>query len=379
MNFKDINIITMNILFQKNTDFLFACLVSLFLSGCGPRESANETGHDGQEQAHAAGGTPCVVVSTTDLKGIVEAIAGDKLELHCFGKGNQDPHELDILPSYVREMNDADLWIQVGNDIEAAWYPDLIANIKNPKILDGTEGFLDVSKGVTPMEGVVGNVMGVGHTSGVHPSGNPHYLLDPIEGIRTAEAIAARLSQLLPAEKSFFETNLKTFKDQLAIALVGKELAEKHDIVEFADHYMNDSLETYLKEQGHGIALQGWLGALQPYRGTPVVGDHDLWPYFCRRIGLSVVGYFEPEPGIPPTTKHLQALISQMESESVGIIMSAPYFDDRHAAFVSDHTGAKVLPMCHQSGARPGTEAYFDMVRHNMETIIAALKENAPD
>ncbi len=95
---------------------------------------------------------PCVVVSTTDVLGIVQAIAGDAVELHCFGKGNQDPHALDILPSYVREMNDADLWIQVGNDIEAAWYPDLISNVKNTKILDGQEGFLDLSQGVMELK-----------------------------------------------------------------------------------------------------------------------------------------------------------------------------------------------------------------------------------
>lgn len=369
----------MNNLFQKNTAFLLTCLLSLVFSGCDSKEGANETGHDGHEQVHTEGGAPCVIVSTTDLKGIVEAIGGDKLELHCFGKGNQDPHELDILPSYVREMNDADLWVQVGNDIEAAWYTDLIANINNPSVLEGKEGFLDVSTGVALMEGVVGNVQGVGHSSGVHPSGNPHYLLDPIEGIRVGEEIAARLSEVLPAEKSYFETNLKAFKHKLATALIGEELVRKHDVVNIAERFMNESLDAFLQEQGHGIPLGGWLGELQSFRGTPVVGDHDLWPYFCRRIGLSVLGYFEPEPGVPPTTKHLQALISQMKSESVEIIFSAPYFDDRHAAFVSENTGAKVLPMCHQTGARPGTDAYFDMVRHNMETIIAALKENAPE
>ena len=104
------------------------------------------------------------------------------------------------------------------------------------------------------------------------------------------------------------------------------------------------------------------------------MGDHDLWPYFSRRIGLAVLGYFEPEPGVPPTTKHLSALIGQMKTESVSIIFSAPYFDGRHARFVSENTGAKVLPMCHQTKARPNTDSYFEMVRHNMETVIAALE-----
>jgi len=163
----------------------------------------------------------------------------------------------------------------------------------------------------------------------------------------------------------------------LAEALLGAELAVRHDVIEIADLYLNDELTDFLGKQRHGIALGGWLGELAKHRATPVVGDHDLWPYFSRRIGFSVVGYFEPEPGVPPTTKHLRVLIDQMKKESVSIIFSAPYFDARHARFVSDNTGAKVLPMCHQTKARHNTDSYFDMVRHNMETVIAVLSKGA--
>ncbi len=354
---------------------LFICAFAWAFCGCDPQSRDDKHVSDEGAGGQAAGELPCVIVSTTDLKGIVEAISGDKIELHSFGKGNQDPHDLDILPSYVREMNDADLWVQVGNGIEAAWYPNLIRNANNPDIIDGAEGFMDVSQGVTPLEGIVGGILGAGHNSGVHEAGNPHYLLDPIEGIRVAELVAQRLSKMLPDLAVEFAENLDKFRDPLAKALIGEALAERHDVVQIADMYMAGTLDAFLEQQGHGVALQGWLGKLKEYRGTVIVGDHDLWPYFSRRIGLSVLGYFEPEPGIPPTTKHLQALIAQMKSQSVQIILSAPYFDKRHATFVSDNTGAVVLPMCHQTQARPGTETYFDMVRHNMETIIMGLKK----
>ena len=361
--------------FRLTFQALYICAFAWALCGCGPQNRDDKHASDEGTAEHSAGDLPCVIVSTTDLKGIVEAISGDNIELHSFGKGNQDPHDLDILPSYVREMNDADLWVQVGNGIEAAWYPNLIRNANNPDIIDGAEGFMDVSGGVTPLEGIVGGIMGVGHTSGVHEAGNPHHLLDPIEGIRVAELVARRLSKMLPDLAVDFAENLDKFRDPLAKALMGEALAERHDVVQIADMYMAGTLDAFLEQQGHGVALQGWLGELKAYRGTVVVGDHDLWPYFSRRIGLSVVGYFEPEPGIPPTTKHLQSLIAQMKAQSVQIILSAPYFDKRHATFVSENTGAVVLPMCHQTQARPGTETYFDMVRHNMDTIIQGLKQ----
>ena len=359
--------------------FRVACVSTIFavlLSGCGQSETGSVHDGDTHGHAHSAGGPPCVIVSTTDLMGIVEAIAGDSVELHCFGKGNQDPHALDILPSYVREMNDADLWIQVGNDIEAAWYPDLMANVKNPKINQGASGFIDTSKRVMPLEGAVGNVLGIGHSSGLHPSGNPHYLLDPIEGIRAANLVADRLSAILPEKKDKFQQSFEKFRKRLADALIGPELAARHDIIKIADLYLSGELNDFLSKQGDKISLGGWLGQLVKHRGTPIVGDHDLWPYFSRRIGFSVVGYFEPEPGVTPTTKHLRILIDQMKAESVSIIFSAPYFDERHARFVSKNTDARVLPMCHQTKARSNTETYFDMIQHNMETVIAALNKN---
>ena len=105
-------------------------------------------------------------MSTTDLYSITKAIAGDYLELHCFGKGHQDPHVLNILPSHVKQMNEADLWIQVGSDIEAGWYPDLISKVKNQQIIIGELGFLDLSTNAFSLEGYVGVIFSLGKKVG---------------------------------------------------------------------------------------------------------------------------------------------------------------------------------------------------------------------
>lgn len=354
---------------------LIGTLFALFIAGCAPKKSESASQEEVGGGIVAAKDTPCVVVSTTDLKAIVEAIASDAVEFHCFGKGNQDPHVLNILPSYVRQMNEADLWVQVGSDIESGWYPDLVANVTNPTIEQGSEGFLDLAGGIMKLEGTVGNLGDIGQKSGLHASGNPHYMLDPIEGIRAAKQVADRLGSIAPELNGQLQQNFEAFRKRIADALIGKQLAEQHDVIEIADLYMNDDLNDFLANQDHGIALGGWLGQLSKHRGTVIVGDHDLWPYFARRVGLAVLGYFEPEPGVTPTTKHLGILVKEMKTRSVTLIFSAPYFDPRHAKFISTNTGAKVLPMCHQTQARPGANSYFDMVRHNMETLIAALDE----
>ena len=355
--------------FISLTTFLLT-LTFLFV-GCGRPETSGLSSDSEPNNKNR----PCVVVSTTDLYSITKAIAGDYLELHCFGKGHQDPHVLNILPSHVKQMNEADLWIQVGSDIEAGWYPDLISKVKNQQIIIGELGFLDLSTNAFSLEGYVGGNFFTRQKSGFHEKGNPHYLLDPIEGIKAGSSILQRLSIILPSKKDEMAINYAGFRQQLAAALIGEELAQRHDVIEIANHYTNGSLNLFLEKQNHGIPLGGWLGSLRGYKGRVIVGDHDLWPYFVRRIGLSIVGYFEPKPGLPPTMKHLKLLIEDMAKNNANLIFSAPYFDERHADFISARTSAKILPMCHQTGARPYTQSYFDTIRHNMENVIKALAE----
>jgi ABC-type Zn uptake system ZnuABC Zn-binding protein ZnuA len=111
-----------------------------------------------------------------------------------------------------------------------------------------------------------------------------------------------------------------------------------------------------------------------PYRGSKVVGDHNLWPYLGRRFGISLVGFLEPKPGISPTTKHLQALVEMMKAEKVKVVLASPYFEIRHAQFVSKNTGAKIVPLAHQVGSRPRTDSYILMIDYNVRELAQALK-----
>ena len=137
-------------------------------------------------------------------------------------------------------------------------------------------------------------------------------------------------------------------------ALVGEKLARKFEFEKLALLYEEGKIEPFLKDQKEEGSLGGWLGMMLPYRGSKVVADHNLWPYFARRFGISLVGFLEPKPGISPTTKHLQALVEMMKAERVKAILSSPYFEIRSAQFVSKNTGAKVVPLGSSSGIPSG-------------------------
>lgn len=312
-----------------------------------------------------------IVVTSTDLASLVREVGGEHTKVFCLSQGPEDPHTIEVRPGFVRELNAADLFIQVGLGIENAWLKDLLASVKNAELKPGGKQNLNLGRGVRLLEGIEGT----GIAGSFHEEGNPHYLLDPVEGLKAAKAIRDRFAAMRPAWTNDFARRHAAFHTRLATALAGAECAKDADfeavVLQFERAKSKAELDALLKEH----QLGGWLAALLPYRGRVIVGDHDLWPYFARRYGLEILGYLEPSPGVPPTTKHLQALIGQMKERQVKVILSAPYFDARHGRFVAERSGAKVTPMAHQTGGRPGTEDYFSMLRYNAEQLLQALKE----
>src|SRR4030067_137502 len=112
-------------------------------------------------------------------------------------------------------------------ELEIGYAPDLLQNARNSRVLIGAPGFVDCSKVITPMEiptGIVDRSMG-----DVHPLGNPHYLLDPLNGLVVARLIRDRLIELRPEKKQFFEARYAMLYRKIGEALVGEKLARKYE------------------------------------------------------------------------------------------------------------------------------------------------------
>jgi ABC-type Zn uptake system ZnuABC Zn-binding protein ZnuA len=313
-----------------------------------------------------------VAATVPELGSLVRDIGGDQVEVTVFAKGTEDPHFIEPKPSFIRALNQAELYIQMGLDNEIGWAPVLLNNAANPQVLPGARGYLDASTVIAPLEvptGPVDRTMG-----DVHAAGNPHYLTDPLNGLKVAALIRDKLSELRPERQSYFAQRYEAFRQRLGVAMVGETLARKYDFEKLALLYEHGKLAEFLKQQGDEGKLGGWLGLMLPYYGTKVVADHNVWPYFARRFGISIVGVMEPKPGIPPTTKHLGELVNIIRAERVSTVLAVPYYDPRHAQFLAQNTGAQVVSMAHQVGARAGTDDYLDMIDYNVRHLAAALR-----
>ncbi len=312
-----------------------------------------------------------VCAATPDLGSLVEEVGGGEVAVTVFAKATEDPHYIEARPSFVKAASEADLLVVTGLDLDAGWLPAVLQGASNPRILPGSRGHLDAASAITPVDapaGVVDRSMG-----DVHALGNPHYLLDPLNGLRVAALIRDRLDDLRPAGRDAFHRRYDDFRRRLGTWLVGDALAGKYEFEKLAQLAEYGKLDGFLAQQGDAALLGGWLAAMRPARGVRAVDDHPMWVYFARRFGLEIVGHMEPKPGIPPTTKHLAQLIERMRQDGVRVILASAYYDPRHAQFLAAQTGARIAPLANQVGSRPGTDDYLATSDYNVRTVVAAL------
>lgn len=282
----------------------------------------------------SAGARLKVVCTTQDPAAIAREIGGDRVSVTAFAKGFQDPHFLDAKPSYMLELNKADLLIAIGLDMEIGYLPSLVGGARNPRIAAGKPGFLDLSTVIKPIEVVANADRSQGD---IHPGGNPHYWLDPENGRLIARGIAARLTDLDAAGKDTYAANLATFEKTLDAK--GAE----------------------------------WAKRMEPLKGKPIVTFHKSWSYFTARYGLDVIGYIEPRPGIPPTPSHTLALIKTMKAREAKLILMENFYDARVPELIAGKTGAKVVGVPNSVGGDATVKTWFDL----MDRIVSDLEKAA--
>ncbi len=278
-----------------------------------------------------------VVTATTDLAALAQEVGGDRIEVESIARGYQDPHFVEAKPSFLLKLRKADLLIVVGLQLEIGWLPPLITQSGNPRIQIGAPGYLDASRFAEILEiptEPVTRAMG-----DVHPLGNPHYWLDPHNGLRIAKGIKDKLAAMRPGDTAYFDQRYQAFSQRL----------QQED--------------------------KKWLEETKPLHGLKVVTYHRSWPNFVQHFGLDVVGYVEPRPGIPPSPAHTLELIRLMKRENVKIILVEPYFDLKTPNAVARDTGGKVLVMTPSVGGEKEVTDYFHLFDYDIALLLKAFHE----
>jgi zinc/manganese transport system substrate-binding protein len=270
----------------------------------------------------AAASAKVRVVSTIpDFGAIAKEVGGDRVEVTALVRPTQDPHFLDAKPSFVVDLNRADLVLLAGMELEAGWLPPLLVGARNGRIQRGADGYLDCSTLIPPME-----VESADRSKGdVHPGGNPHYWNDPRNGVRLARGIAKRLSAIDPKGEAQYRAGAATFVTRLEAKMVG------------------------------------WRRALEPRKGTKVVVYHRSWTYFLDWAGYEEAGALEPKPGIPPSPSHVAGLVKRVQAENVRYVIQESFYPTSLSKIFAGKAGAKLEVLPTMVGAE-GTKSYIDVI-----------------
>ena len=277
-----------------------------------------------------------VVTTTTDAASISKSIGGSYVNVISLTKGTRDPHFATAKPSMIKTVSRADLLIVIGAELEVGWLPALLQSGRNANVTPGNEGYLDLSTAVNIKGRPTAQV--TRDMGDVHSLGNPHYWLDPENGILMAKAIANRLSEIDSKHKEVYQKNAFLFE---------KKIHEKQII---------------------------WIKEMDFLRNKPVITYHTSMLYLAKTFGFNIVENIEPKPGISPSARHLNRLIETIKQNNVQLILVEPYYEIRSAELLKRKTGINIAVIPQSVGAQSNVTNYFELFDEITKTIKLSVK-----
>jgi zinc/manganese transport system substrate-binding protein len=265
------------------------------------------------------------VTSSSDLASIVKEVGGDNVDVTSIGQGKSNLHFIEMLPSYMLKVSQADIYFKVGLALDQ-WAAGIIDGARNDKLI-----VVDCSEGIDVLEKPNGKVDA--SMGDAHPEGNPHYWLDPRNGKIIAQNALDGLTKADPGNGTMYKANFDNFIRRL------------------------DS------------AWQVWSSKAESFKGIQIISYHSSWAYFAKAFNIQVAGFIEPKPGIEPTASHTAELIGLMKKQNIKVIFREPYFSDRAPNAIVKETGATVYTVSSSVGGTDDARNYFSL----FDTLISTL------
>jgi zinc/manganese transport system substrate-binding protein len=275
-----------------------------------------------------------VVASTSSAEMLVREIGGNSVSVVTLAAPDRDAHTLQVKPSMMRALRSAKLVVAIGAELEVGWLPLAISSSANPAILPGSDGYFEIAAQVPLLD--VKGAAGADRAKGdVHPMGNPHVQMDPVRMADAGLALAERLAKLDSAHTGDFRARAQAFKKKV-----------------------NARLPVWQQQ------LAGAPGAVMYHK------DAD---YLMARLGLPVLAYVEPLPGLPPTAAHLAGLVNRLRGKH-GIVLHTVFQSNAGIKTLASQLGwqDQALPIDPPTGATP--EVYLVMIDRWVAALASAKK-----
>ena len=283
-----------------------------------------------------------VVTSIKPLHSLTSYIMEGVGEPELIIDGVASPHNFQIKPSHAKMLQNADLVIWIGEDLES-FLPTALKSIPKDAVVfelldqSGLKKLKFREKNIFKGHDDHGHDEHAkkeddhddhGHDDHGHGHGSfdPHIWLDPANAKVIVKKITNQLSKIDKDNASTYKANSKkVIKD----------------------------LDGLIKEVKNEIN-----------KDASFVVFHDAYQYFEKRFGLSVIGALTVNPDVMPGAEQLSEIREVIEHEKAKCIFSEPQFNPNIINSIASDTGVKT-GVLDPLGANidKGKNMYFDLIK----------------
>lgn len=300
-------------------------LGTLALTGCAaPTRSADSRVH--------------VVAAFYPLAYAAQQVGGDRVTVETLTKPGGEPHDLELLPRQILDIQDAALVVHLSH-----FQPAVDAAVA----AHAAERSLDVAEAADLLTLTEEHDHGAGHGDGHeadaqaaddghhHGAVDPHFWLDPTRLAAVGEAIADRLAQADPAGAAAYRANAAAFTAQLTT--------------------LDAEVET-------GLAT---------CTNRDLVTGHSAFGYFAERYGFTQEPISGLSPDLEPRASDLAHVVEFVREHDVRTIYAETIASPLITQALARETGARVAVLDTVEGISDESAAadYPGVMRANLATL----------
>jgi ABC-type Zn uptake system ZnuABC Zn-binding protein ZnuA len=275
-----------------------------------------------------------VVAFSTVLAEIARQVGGCGVEVAGLVPAGIDPHEYQPTPSDLRRVGDAQLVLTSGKNLE-----NYVSKLQ--EACGGKARLIKVGDRLPSLKMKPENGGGAPAAQGAAPIDDPHWW-HSVGGVKQAvKIIRDELTQLDPGEKEAFEQNAKAYLARL------------------------DDLEGWVKRKVAEL----------PRDKRKLVTSHEAFQYFAREYGFKIYPIEGIRTGVEASNRHVTDLIDEIKKQNVRVIFLESTLNPKVSQEITRETGAQPGGVLYADGLGPGGAATYEgMMKHNVATIVDALK-----
>jgi len=285
----------------------------------------------------ASGANALKVASfSTVLTEIAEQVGGNHVSVVGLVKPGQDPHEYQPTPDDLRQVADANLILLSGKHLEhyldkvqqatggkagSLSVGDMLPNLKMKADPDEPQ-----AKAAADRNGMIDD---------------PHWWNSVANVEKATVMVQDELIKLDPANRADYESNAKAYSAKLG------------------------ELDQWAKRKVAELSRDK----------RKLVTSHDAFQYLAKDYGFRVYAIEGVSTETEPSDRHIAELIDEIKKQQVKAIFLESTLNPKVTVEITKETGAKIGGTLYADGLGEGDGSTYDgMVRHNITTIVDALK-----